>query len=537
MGRYAFYFDSSGCSGCKACQVACKDRNGLEVGLLWRRVYEVSGGSWEKRGEAWQQDVFAYNLSVACNHCEKAVCMEACPTGAITQRQDGIVLIEAERCIGCRYCSWACPYEAPQYDPRSRSMTKCTFCVEDVEAGLAPACVAACPLRVLEFGEEIASQSTLAMTSGSNKELEISELVRSVAPLPEVEMTRPGMFIQPHRDAGRQDGKVANREEVRTGKKSSELPLVIFTVLVQMAVGAFIVLGPFIASTAVYFSAMAERVHFALGLLLVTGIVFILGVLTSFLHLGRPLKAYRALANWRRSWLSREILLVGLFGAGWVVFGGLYLSGPRLAGTIWVVYGLTALAGLGLIYCMAKIYQVDGLLLWKSWKTGASFYLTAGILGFLFSTTVIELGSRPEMYLVWTLSGPYSHNSITSGEMYWLLLLTSMLILIIDFSLQYRHRTGKQGSFWPARFRLALTGTAMLALVMAFILVFALFSLWIIDGLLLDTKGIELQWATLAEVWLKWLSSILFTLVFVPALGAQFIGRWLFYKQLDEREI
>ncbi len=51
MSRYAFYFDSSGCSGCKACQVACKDRNGLEVGLLWRRVYEVSGGSWERQGE------------------------------------------------------------------------------------------------------------------------------------------------------------------------------------------------------------------------------------------------------------------------------------------------------------------------------------------------------------------------------------------------------------------------------------------------------------------------------------------------------
>ncbi len=154
MSRYAFYFDSSGCSGCKACQIACKDRNGLEVGLLWRRVYEVSGGSWERQGEAWQQDVYAYNLSVACNHCERAVCAEACPTQAIRQREDGIVLIDAERCIGCKYCSWACPYGAPQYDWRTKSMTKCTFCVEEVEAGLSPACVAACPLRVLDFGDQ-----------------------------------------------------------------------------------------------------------------------------------------------------------------------------------------------------------------------------------------------------------------------------------------------------------------------------------------------------------------------------------------------
>ena len=319
MGRYAFYFDPRHCSGCKACQVACKDRNGLEVGRLWRRVYEISGGSWEKQGEAWQQDVYAYNLSVACNHCEKALCAEACPTGAITQREDGIVLIEAERCIGCRYCSWACPYGAPQYDPRSRSMTKCTFCVEDVEAGLEPACVAACPLRVLDFGVEIASQSTLAMTSGSNKELESSELVRSVAPLPEAEMTGPAMFIQPHRDAGRQGGKVANREEVRTGKKSSELPLVIFTVLVQMAVGAFIVLGGFPISgidyyepgldAPIYFDTAADDWD-----------CFWIGVLASLLHLGRPLVAYRALSNLRTSWLSREILLAGLFMAGWAVF-------------------------------------------------------------------------------------------------------------------------------------------------------------------------------------------------------------------------
>ena len=69
----AFYFDSSACSGCKACQMACKDKHGLHVGLLWRRVYEVTGGGWARRGEAWLSSVFAYNVSLACNHCYSRV--------------------------------------------------------------------------------------------------------------------------------------------------------------------------------------------------------------------------------------------------------------------------------------------------------------------------------------------------------------------------------------------------------------------------------------------------------------------------------
>jgi anaerobic dimethyl sulfoxide reductase subunit B (iron-sulfur subunit) len=69
--QYAFYFDSSACSGCKACQVACKDKHNLEVGRLWRRVYEVSGGGWQRQGQAWTTSAFAYNLSLACNHCAK----------------------------------------------------------------------------------------------------------------------------------------------------------------------------------------------------------------------------------------------------------------------------------------------------------------------------------------------------------------------------------------------------------------------------------------------------------------------------------
>ncbi|MBN2148956.1 MAG: dimethylsulfoxide reductase subunit B [Anaerolineales bacterium] len=204
MIQYTFYFDSAACSGCKACQIACKDKHGLQVGLLWRRVYEVVGGDWLPVGKAWQNTVFAYNVSLACNHCEKPICLEVCPTGAIYKRPDGIVLIEAEKCVGCRYCAWACPYGAPQYDDQAGKMTKCTFCYDLIDQGKPPACVAACPLRALDFGE----RTELEARYGPLAE---------IYPLPETSLTEPALALTPHKDAARagQGGAwIGNREEV-----------------------------------------------------------------------------------------------------------------------------------------------------------------------------------------------------------------------------------------------------------------------------------------------------------------------------------
>jgi anaerobic dimethyl sulfoxide reductase subunit B len=204
MKQVAFYFDSSSCSGCKACQVACKDQNRLEVGLLWRRVYEVTGGGWEKSGAAWVSTVFSYYLSIACNHCAQPVCAEVCPTSALHKRADGIVLLDSKRCTGCQYCSWACPYGAPQFDPASGRMTKCNFCVERIDAGLPPACLAACPLRALDFGE----RGELEARYGA---------APAIYPLPAVELTSPALAITPHADARKAAvglARVTNREEV-----------------------------------------------------------------------------------------------------------------------------------------------------------------------------------------------------------------------------------------------------------------------------------------------------------------------------------
>ncbi|EHC84854.1 Anaerobic dimethyl sulfoxide reductase chain B [Salmonella enterica subsp. enterica serovar Uganda str. R8-3404] len=116
MKQYGFYVDSSRCSGCKTCQVSCKDNKDLDVGPKLRRVYEYGGGSWVKEGESWHHDTFTYYLSIACNHCDEPVCVSGCPTGAMHKRkEDGLVVVDDSVCVGCRYCEMRCPYGAPHY--------------------------------------------------------------------------------------------------------------------------------------------------------------------------------------------------------------------------------------------------------------------------------------------------------------------------------------------------------------------------------------------------------------------------------------
>jgi len=118
--------------------------NNVELGVKWRRVIHVWVGEYPKLTDR--------HLSIACQHCAEPACLEVCPVGAITKREkDGIVLVDRETCIGCRSCAEACIYHVPQFG-NDRTMQKCTFCVERIDAGDEPACVATCPGEALFFG-------------------------------------------------------------------------------------------------------------------------------------------------------------------------------------------------------------------------------------------------------------------------------------------------------------------------------------------------------------------------------------------------
>ena len=187
MTQLGFFVDLSKCTGCKTCQVACKDKNNLEVGRNFRRVSEYAGGTWKEVHGAWQQDVFAYYVSIACNHCAKPGCVEVCPKQAITKRADnGLVLIDQKKCIGCRDCEDACPYDAPQYNRAIRRMSKCDGCIDRISVGAQPTCVDACPQRAIEFGDV----TELRKKHGS---------LAAVAPLADASTTLPSLVIKPAR--------------------------------------------------------------------------------------------------------------------------------------------------------------------------------------------------------------------------------------------------------------------------------------------------------------------------------------------------
>lgn len=367
---YAFTFDASACTGCKACQIACKDKNNLPVGVLWRRVFEVSGGSWHKEGEAWTTDVFAYNLSIACNHCVHPKCAGVCPTDAYVQRADGIVYIDESKCMGCGYCAWACPYAVPQYNPERGRMTKCNFCLDELEQGKPPACVAACPMRVLNF-TVVSDQDSVTSPQHPVFTGEFQMLWEKTAdehpfPLPAFSRTQPHLAIKPHPAMNNGlEKRIANLEEVRPARKTAwqEIPLVAFTLLAQMAAGM------------AFFSLFFPPAW--LQLLTIGGLLG-LGGLLSFLHLGTKKNAWRAVMHWQKSWLSREILMLGLFGAGWLC----WVIEHRMLNTDYCSL-ITAPLGIALVYSMSQVYRLRAAPAWNSWRTQAAFFLSAGTLGTL----------------------------------------------------------------------------------------------------------------------------------------------------------
>ncbi len=200
--QYGFHFDASVCSACKACQVACQEKNNLPIALRWRRVSLYGGGSWVpdpfNPGLMTPNNVFTYSVSTACYHCENPACVNVCPASAMVKRADGIVLVNQDQCIGCRYCEWACPYGAPVFDPAKGVMTKCTFCEDLLAQGQNPVCVDACPMRAIEFGE----LSELRAKYGA---------VDAIEPLPPSNLTSPSIVITPHRHAqvsGKGSGRI-----------------------------------------------------------------------------------------------------------------------------------------------------------------------------------------------------------------------------------------------------------------------------------------------------------------------------------------
>lgn len=366
-----FRLDLGRCTGCSACVVACRNENDVGEDLAWRSVFTFN--------EPRHAGIDVFHFSMACNHCREPACLHGCPALAYLKDPDtGAVLLDPDRCIGCRYCTWVCPYGAPQYNAETRVVEKCTFCSHRLVETLDPACVTACPVDALGYdppGQAAGPRDRGSRTPG----------------FPDVGLG-PAIRILPPRRGGAPLEIIGGEEDsIPPGPPpgsapgshlAGEWPLLVFTTILTWLVA-------WLAAAAAQGVAPNPWQILAPGALA-------MGV--SGFHLGRPEKAWRAVLNLRSSWVSREIVFLLAFlgaAAAQAVFGELG----------WLVAGL----GFATLLCVDMVYRVPGQRVPAVPHSAATVPTAAFLLGLLLHEPVLAVAAgllKASLYLVrWSRHG------------------------------------------------------------------------------------------------------------------------------------
>lgn len=427
--QHAFHFTADNCIGCHACEAACSEKNDLPPHLSFRSVGYVEGGTFP--------NFTRMNISMACNHCDDPVCLKGCPTRAYTKHPEyGAVIQDPDICFGCGYCTWVCPYNAPQLDPVKGQVEKCNMCVDRLEVGLKPACVSACVGNALDFG--------VVENMPQNRD----QVETQIPGFPDPSITHPNIRFQQIKTLPREvtrtdsipvkyrksnaDGKFKPMVDQKNGTEkhwnlkrlsSRENPLVIFTLVTQAAIGLFSIalLGGMLGVEAL--SGVMNSVMYV-PLVFSSLVLAFLGLFMSTTHLGKPFRFYRGFNNLRHSPVSREGLGVVIF----MVFAGLHMlfmlpKNPlaqqfiplaqqfisptfnelvELADAAAVLTGIIALIGAATgLYYMYRCYRIPARPYWNHWQTGTSFVGNALVLGGLL------IGALNVPYLI-SSGGEYS---------------------------------------------------------------------------------------------------------------------------------
>ncbi len=419
--QHAFHFTADNCIGCHACEAACSEKNDNPAHISFRSVGYVESGEYP--------DFRRMNISMACNHCDDPVCLKGCPTRAYTKHAEyGAVLQDPDTCFGCGYCTWVCPYNAPQLDPIKGQVSKCNMCVDRLEENLKPACVSACLGNALNFGvvDDLPDNRDAADVR--------------IPGFPDPTITRPNIRFQQHKElAGevtRPDGMPVKYAQQADGAykpvvdakqgvtrhwnlrrlSSRENPLVVFTLALQAAIGAFFIVTLGSAAGVGPLATLRESDAYLPLLFAALGLVAT-GLLMSAVHLGKPMRFYRGFNNLRWSPVAREGAGVALFFA----FGGLHFLSAAPDNS-WVQDVLSKLSlsfavpdalktGLSLLallpasvgmYYMIKCYRIPARPFWDHYQVATSFIGSALALGSL----LIAVVALPVMYFSGLIVAP-----------------------------------------------------------------------------------------------------------------------------------
>lgn len=388
--RWGMVIDLNRCVGCQTCTIACKHTNDTTPGVQWRRVLDVEQGTFP--------DVERLFLVTGCQHCAEPPCVPVCPTGATRQREDGLVTMNYDVCIGCAYCAVSCPYnartivhemtgyygkertrqeKATEHPERIGVAQKCTFCVERVDGGLAkglipgvdpeatPSCSAACISQAIQFGDFNAPDSNVSRLIRDGESLQLNA---DVGTDPQIRYlyTTPAV---PGREASSEDFDDDRRADpanplVGPLQKFWDWRAAMNWIFGGVGTGLAITGGAAMSVGAIGLGAGAP-------LYFVSALLVAIGLFCVFLKIGRQMRFWRAATRWQSSWMTRELYAALIFFPS--VLASLLTPGP-------VPFAFAAVSAAVFLFCQVKIlHRARGIPAWRvslmPWMLGATALL------------------------------------------------------------------------------------------------------------------------------------------------------------------
>lgn len=417
--QYAFEVNLDVCTGCKACVTGCHSLNGLDDAEVWRTVGMLHGGTAQAPAQQ--------TVTTSCHHCLEPACLAGCPVKAYEKDPvTGIVRHLDDQCIGCQYCVFMCPYDAPKFNKARGIVRKCDMCSDRLAHGEAPACVQACPneairITVVDRTETIQASEAQAFLPG--------------APAPSD--TLPTTVYKTDRVLPR---NMLPADFYRTSPEHAHPPLVVMLGLTQLSVGAFILnlLAQRMMGSAPGRTLGAVTAVFALALGMAA-----LGAST--LHLGRPRFAFRAFLGLGTSWLSREILGFSVFAGLATAFAASFWV-PALSEPVRRIIGFAAAgAGALAVFSSVMVYAATRRPHWRGSVTGFKFGLTSVVLG---AATVVTVSMGTQQVLAARGLVGSAAPFVTSGahRVLCVVLLLSATVKLASELSAFRHLSDPQHS-------------------------------------------------------------------------------------------